>query len=123
MIIPVSCVSPSYINIEIVSVENQEEVAVMDKRKRYEEKLDAQLEEWSAQMALLKAKADSAMAEVKIQYYKTIEDLQYEQDTARMKLGELKGASDEAWEEIKTGVEEAWTVVQDSLRSAASKFK
>ena len=95
----------------------------MDKRKRYEEKLDAQLEEWSAQMTLLKAKADSAMAEAKIQYYKTIEALQYEQDTARMKLGELKGASDEAWEEIKTGVEEAWTIVEDSLRSAASKFK
>ena len=95
----------------------------MNKRKRYEEKLDAQLEEWSAQMALLKAKADSATAEVKIQYYKSIEALQYEQDTARMKLDELKGASDEAWEEIKTGVEEAWTVVQDSLRSAASKFK
>ncbi len=58
MLIAVSCVSPSYTNIEIVFVENQEEVAAMDKRKRYEEKLDAQLEEWSAQMALLKAKAD-----------------------------------------------------------------
>jgi len=34
-----------------------------DKRKAYEEKLDAQLEEWSAQVALLKAKADKAEAE------------------------------------------------------------
>jgi hypothetical protein len=31
-----------------------------DKRKVYEEKLDAQLKEWSAQLALLKAKADNA---------------------------------------------------------------
>ena len=29
-----------------------------DKRKTYEEKLDAQLKEWSAEIALFKAKAD-----------------------------------------------------------------
>ena len=37
-----------------------------DKRKAYEEKFDAQLKEWSAQIALLKAKADKARADVKI---------------------------------------------------------
>ena len=37
-----------------------------DKRKAYEEKLDAQLEEWKAQIALLKARADKAKAEAKI---------------------------------------------------------
>ena len=37
-----------------------------DKRKAYEEKLDAQLKEWSAQIALLKAKADNAKAYAKV---------------------------------------------------------
>lgn len=37
-----------------------------DKRNAYEEKLDAQLEEWNAQIALLKARADKAKAEAKI---------------------------------------------------------
>jgi hypothetical protein len=33
-----------------------------DKRKAYEEKLDAQLEEWNAKIALLKARADKGKA-------------------------------------------------------------
>jgi len=36
-----------------------------DKRKAYEEKLDAQLQEWSAKIALLKAKAENAKAGAK----------------------------------------------------------
>ena len=38
---------------------------MMGKRKAYEEKLDTQLKEWSAQIALLKAKAEKAWDEVK----------------------------------------------------------
>jgi hypothetical protein len=37
----------------------------MDKRKKM---LDAQLEEWNAQIALLKARAKKARAEAKIEY-------------------------------------------------------
>ena len=69
-----------------------------DKRKAYEEKFDAQLKEWSAQIALLKAKADTARAEAKIEYYKTIETLQGKQDAARTKLQELRNTGDDAWE-------------------------
>jgi predicted ATP-binding protein involved in virulence len=69
--------------------------AMKDKRKAYEEKLDAQLEEWNAQIALLKAKSDKGKAEAKIEYYKTIGALQHKQDEARTKLHELKTAGDE----------------------------
>ena len=94
-----------------------------DKRKAYEEKLDAQLEEWNAHIALLKARADKAKAEMKIEYYKTIEALQRRQDEARAKLDELKTAGDEAWEDLKTGAEKAWDEVKAAFHSAASKFK
>jgi len=94
-----------------------------DKRKAYEEKLDAQLEEWTAQIALLKANADKGKAEAKIEYYKTIEALQHKQDGARTKLHELKTAGDETWEDLKTGAEKAWTEVKAAFHDAASKFK
>ena len=94
-----------------------------DKRKAYEEKLDAQLEEWSAQIALLRARADKAKAEAKIEYYKTIETLQHRQDEARAKLHALKTAGDEAWEDIKTAAEKAWDEVKTAFHIAASKFK
>jgi multidrug resistance efflux pump len=94
-----------------------------DKRKAFEEKLDAQLEEWNAQIALLKAKADKAKAEAKIEYYKTIEALQHKQDETRTKLHELKTAGDEAWEDLKTGAEKAWAEVKTAFHLATSKFK
>ena len=94
-----------------------------DKRKAFEEKLDAQLEEWNAQIALLKAKADKAKADAKIEYYKTIEALQHKQDETRTKLHELKTAGDEAWEDLKTGAEKAWAEVKTAFHLATSKFK
>jgi len=94
-----------------------------DKRKAYEEKLDAQLEEWNAQIALLKARTAKGKAEVKIEYIKTIESLQRRRDEASAKLDELKSAGDEAWEDLKTGAEKAWAEVKTAFHDAISKFK
>ena len=94
-----------------------------DKRKAYEEKLDAQLKEWDAQIALLKAKAENAEADAKIDYYKTIDALEHKQDKAKTKLQELKTAGDEAWEAVKAGAEKAWAEVKTAYHDAASKFK
>ena len=94
-----------------------------DKRKAYEEKLDAQLDEWNAQITLLKTKADKGNAEAKIEYYKAIEALQHKQNEVETKLHELKTAGDEAWEDLKTGAEKAWAEVKTAFHEATSKFK
>ncbi len=94
-----------------------------DKRKAYEEKLDAQLKEWSAQISLLKAKADNAKADAKIEYYKTIEALQGKQNKAMTKLQELKAVGDDAWEDLKKGAEKAWADVKTAYHEASSRFK
>ena len=94
-----------------------------DKRKAYEEKLDAQLKEWNAQIALLKAKVENAKADAKIDHYKTIETLQAKQDAARTKLQELRSAGDDAWEDLKSGAEKIWTELKTAFQSAASRFK
>jgi len=94
-----------------------------DKRKAYEQKLDAQLDEWNAQIDLLKARADKAEAEAKIEYYKTIDTLQHKQAEVRTKLHELKTAGDEAWEDLKTGAGKAWAEVEAAFHQPTSKFK
>jgi len=94
-----------------------------DQRKAYEEKHDAQLKEWNAQIALLKAKAEKMTAEMKIEYYKAIESLQHKQGEAGIKLRELKASGDEAWEDMKAGLEKAWTEVKTAFHEATSKFK
>ncbi len=94
-----------------------------EKRKAYEDKLDAQLKEWNAQIALLNAKAENAKADAKIAFYKTIEALQHKQEEAGARLSKLKAAGDGAWEELKTGAEKVWDEVREAFHNAASKFK
>ena len=93
-----------------------------NKRKVYEEKLDAQLKQWNAQIALFKAKAENAKADARIDYYKTIEALEQKQDKAKTKLQELQTAGDEAWEAVKTGAEKAGAEFKTAYDDA-SKFK
>ena len=64
------------------------EVVMKEKRKAYEEKLDAQLKEWNARIALLKAKDENAKADAKIDDYKIIEALEHKQGEAKAKLTE-----------------------------------
>ena len=94
-----------------------------EKRKAYEEKFNAQFEEWNSQIALLKAKANMAKADMKIKYHKNIEALEFKQKVAGTRFSELKKGGDEAWEELKTGTEKAWDEVKTAYHNAASKFK
>ena len=94
-----------------------------DKRKAYEEKFDTQLKEWDAEIALLKAKADNAKADAKIDYYQAIEALEHKQDKAKTKRQELKTSSDEAWEVVKASAGKIWSEVKTAYHDAASKFK
>ena len=64
-----------------------------------------------------------AKAEAKMEYYKTIDVLQRKQDEASTKLQELKIAGDEVWEDLKTGVEKAWSEVKAAYHDARSRFK
>lgn len=99
------------------------EFEMEDKRKAYEEKLEAQLEEWNAQIALLKAKADKAKADARIEYYKNIEALENKQQEAGTRLQAMKAAGDDAWEELKTGAEKTWDEVKAAYHNVVSKLK
>jgi multidrug resistance efflux pump len=94
-----------------------------DKRRAFEEKLEARKKEMNAKINLLKAKADTAKADAKVEYYARIEALQHKRDTAGTKLQELKAAGDEAWEDLKAGTEKAWDEVKSAFHDAAAKFK
>lgn len=95
----------------------------MSMKDAYEQKLQAQLDEWGAEIDKLKAKADNAEADAQLEYYKQIEELRSMQETATNKLAELKDAGDDAWEDLKAGIDSAWDSLGNSLKSAASRFK
>jgi uncharacterized phage infection (PIP) family protein YhgE len=95
----------------------------MSKKEIYQKKLQAQLDEWSAEVDKLKAKADLAQDDAQLDYHKEIEKLRAMQETGSSKLAELKDASDEAWEDLKVGMDSARNSIGNALKSANSRFK
>lgn len=95
----------------------------MSMKESYEKKLQAQLDEWSADIDKLKARADKAEANVQIAYYKQVDELRSLQKTASQKLADLKDAGDDAWEELKASIEKTWDKLGHELKSAISRFK
>ncbi len=95
----------------------------MGKKEAYEQKLEAQLKEWKIDINKMKAKADKADAEAKLEYYKQIEDMRTKQEAAQKKLTELKAAGEDAWEDLKAGIDLAWGSLGDAVKSARSRFK
>ncbi len=95
----------------------------MSMKEAYEKKLQAQLDEWEAGIDKLQAKADQAEAEAKIDYYKQIEELRAMKEAAGKKLSELQATGDDAWEDLKAGVESSWASLRNAVKSATSRFK
>lgn len=92
-------------------------------KKIYEQKIQAQLDEWEAEIDKLKAKADQAEADARLKYYNQIEELQARHEEAAEKLAELKAASSDAWKDIKAGLENARVQLDNAMRNAASRFQ
>ena len=95
----------------------------MELKDAYQDKMNARLREWQAKIDALKARADQAEAEQKIKYNEEIETLRTKQQKVQQKLEELRSAGEGAWEEVKAGVEVAWTDLEDAVQRAADKFK
>lgn len=80
------------------------------------EKLESQLKDWEAKLDVLVAKAGVARAEAKSEYREHVDELKAKHRTAKAKLEELKTASSEKWDILKTGVEGAWNELEEAFK-------
>jgi uncharacterized coiled-coil DUF342 family protein len=95
----------------------------MTDKGAYVKKLDAKLDEWNAEIDRLKAKADMAGAESRLEFQKEIEKLEKSRAEAEEKLADLRQAGEGAWKDLKSGVQGAWNSMEDAVKSVRSKFK
>ena len=91
----------------------------MNERESYAQKLQIQLDEFSAEIDRLKARADKAEEPWPQQQ---VEMLQEKHRQAREKLSELKDAGDDAWEDMKEGITTAWHAVGNALKTASKRL-
>jgi hypothetical protein len=94
-------------------------MGVKEMKDAYVAKMEAQLGEWSAKLKDMKAKAEKAAAQGRIEYQRKLEQskAQEKHDQARQKLNEMKAAGEERWEALKSGLEGAWKELKKSVES------
>lgn len=95
----------------------------MDEREQYRRKAQAQLDEWTADLEKLKARASGASAEARLQMNEQIKELEGKVEESKVQVAELSETSDEAWELVKERFDSAWESVKSAFSDAAAKFK
>jgi archaellum component FlaC len=95
----------------------------MNKKEAYEQKIQAQVDEWNAEILKLKAQAAKARADMQISYNSQIEELQQKKESVSEKLTQLKEASEESWEDLKAGIEEGLDLLKTTIDSIISRYK
>lgn len=94
----------------------------MSEQQAYREKMEAQLRDWSARIDALQAKTHKLEADAKLKAIERVNDLRAQQAAVREKLNSLMRANGAAWEDIKLGVEKAWSALTDAVQDAAAHF-
>ena len=92
-------------------------------KDEYVRKMHSKLDHWNTEIDNLAAKAAQSKAEVSAEYHKHIDELRAKRDEAKNSLERLQGAGEGAWEDMKTGLEMAWTAIGEAIDSAKSRFK
>jgi cob(I)alamin adenosyltransferase len=95
----------------------------MGKKEAYKQKIEAELELAQAKLAEFKAQAKISTADARIKSAKQVDELEQMIGVTKAKLKELGEASEDAWEQLKDGVESAWGALSAAIRNAAAKFK
>jgi uncharacterized coiled-coil DUF342 family protein len=95
----------------------------MNNKDAYVQKLHAKIDEWNADIDKLRAKADQVEANSKIEYQKQVKALKSKRDEIKTKISELSDSGEEAWEDLKAGVDLARQAMNEAIKSAISRLK
>ena len=95
----------------------------MSEREAYQQKFEAQLKIWEAEIAKLKAQAEKANADAKADYYRRIDDLYEQQAKAKDYYDSMVEANDRAWKDFKTKSDAAWKDISEGIKAAWDRFR
>ena len=92
------------------------------KRAAYRERRRAQLQEWSARLDLWQARARKTKAGVKIRYHDGLEELRDALQHMGDRVDELERATEETWDELRAGVDEATDEAKKIVGRVSRRF-
>ena len=99
---------------------------VMETKDSYLKKMKAELDDlnykWNIERNKIEAKAQHAKVEVKKKYEEKLKTLQKKREKMSQKLDQIDVASEDAWRDIKEGVDNAWQSLNEAIKKARSHF-
>ncbi len=108
--------------IEIFNPNNEVIMENKEQKEAYQQKIQAQLDEWRSDIDRLKEKAKNATAEQKLKYQEHIDKLELKMDEGKSKLKDLKESSAEAWDAVKDGADSIWDTMKATFAEVKEKF-
>jgi len=94
----------------------------MTDRNAHVEKMKANIDEWTAEIEIMQAKAKGAQADAQIGYEKQLDEMRRMRDEAQAKMKEAQNASDGASDDMRAGFQGAWDSLSKSLHDAMKRF-
>ncbi len=94
----------------------------MTTKEDYMEKLRLLLDEWNAEIQVLRADAQRIKGEDKAEFEKRIENLQKKCKIAEEKMEQIRQSDNVGWEELKGGAEEIWDGLKQLFKDTKSEF-
>lgn len=95
----------------------------MSDKEIYEQKIKARLDEWQSEIDKYKARLKNAEADAKLEVEQQLNDIQAKQDKAKQTFSELSKAGENAWEDVKSGLDRALAELDGAIKAASSEFK
>lgn len=88
----------------------------------YKAKMRKQVSELDIQIQQLKLKAQTVKAEKQQQYEAMIADLETKRNSIQSRIDEFRSNSADAFDELKEGIEKAWTELTRAFDKAKASF-
>ena len=95
----------------------------MSTRDEYVARMKRELDEWSAEMDALEARAHEAREDAKVKYQEQLSALHTKRLEGEKRLQAIKAATGDSWEQLKADSDNVWEAFKDSVRAFKAHFK
>ena len=95
----------------------------MEKRDLYKQKYEAQLREWQAKLDGMKAQAEKLTVQAKLDMKPHLDAVTAKFDTAKARLNEVAGATNDKWDAVVKEVDHTWSDFKAAAQGAFDALK
>ena len=92
----------------------------MHRKAIYQKKMQPRLDELKEEIDELRQKASEAEANLELEYYTLLDELQIRLETASHKFQLLTQANEDDWEDFKSEFETIWDSLRELVKSVTS---